>query len=151
MEIVQVVAQAPEDTVTVLDVEFDFNAGMQSAELAEGLGQEVLGCGDYRDTEVPAAQGPYVVDRGLEARPQGREFGAGVVEKAPDVGEVHAAPSLLEERAPDRLGEAFYLDRDGGLGEVQRFGGSGEAAMAGHGLENLQLPEGGVAHALIHR
>jgi hypothetical protein len=61
--------------------------------------------------------------------------------------EVDLLAQLLEQRQAGVLLQLAHLRGHGRLRQVQLLGGAREAAVAGHRLEHLQLPQGRVAHA----
>jgi len=117
-------------------------------ELHQQARQEVVAGADHRHVQAAAGDALELRHRLVDLLELLDDDAARAQHLLAGGGEVDALAQLLEQRQPGVLFELGHLRGNGRLRQVQLLGGAGEVQVAGDGLEDLELAQGGVAHGV---
>ena len=135
----------------VVDQQTQLDGGVAPREQRQQLGREVLGRRDHGDGE-PAAGEPGQPGQGLLRVAQLLQHALGVAyQLLPGRGQPDPPPPALEEREPGDALQLPDLHRDRWLCDVNLARGAGKRERPGGGDEDLELAEGDVSHATLHK
>ena len=144
----QVVGQLTQKLFAVVHGQVQFHAGIAAREFNQQAREKVVAGADHGDVQFAAGNAFELRQRFLgflELLDDGaavvQQFGAARREE-------DFLAELLKQGQSDVAFQRLDLDRYRRLGQMQFLGRARVAQMAGDGLENLQLAQGGVLHGI---
>ena len=119
---------------------------MAARELRQQLGREVLGRAHHADAQQAPAQALEGGESVVRLLQRAQRLARVAQQLFARLSQVQALAQPLEQRQPGTVLELSNLHRDRRLGQVQLGRGAREAQAVGGRHEDLQLPQGDVAH-----
>ena len=147
-EVDLVAGELPHDGLAVVHEQAELDPGVDAREPGQELRREVLR--GAHDRDAPCARPASRAERGERvlgvAQARAARAFAWRTSSSPARVSASRPPDALEERQPGVMLELLHLHRDRGLREPQLAGRAGERPEPRGGGEDLELPDGRLAH-----